>query len=125
SAMGTTGTITGVSIYLKQQNPEVQIVGVEPLGDNENIPGIRRWTPEYVPAIFAKAHIDQKIDMTQKEAEETMRLLATQEGIFCGVSAGGAVAAALRLSKTVENATIVTIIPDRGDRYISTGVFPV
>jgi cysteine synthase B len=125
SAMGTTGTITGVSIYLKQQNPEVQIVGVEPLGENENIPGIRRWTAEYVPAIFAKAQVDQKIDMTQREAEETMRLLATKEGIFCGVSAGGAVAAALRLSKTVENATIVTIIPDRGDRYISTGVFPV
>jgi cysteine synthase B len=103
----------------------VQIVGVEPLGENENIPGIRRWTAEYVPAIFAKAQVDQKIDMTQREAEETMRLLATKEGIFCGVSAGGAVAAALRLSKTVENATIVTIIPDRGDRYISTGVFPV
>jgi cysteine synthase B len=124
SAMGTTGTITGVSIYLKQQNPSVQIVGVEPLGDEENIPGIRRWTADYIPAIFAQAQVDQKIDMTQIEAEDTMRALATEEGIFCGVSAGGAVAAALRLSKTVENATIVTIIPDRGDRYISTGVFP-
>ncbi|MCK5919146.1 MAG: cysteine synthase CysM [Cocleimonas sp.] len=125
SAMGTTGTITGVSIYLKQQDPKVQIVGVEPLTDNENIPGIRRWTADYIPAIFAQAKVDQKIDMTQKEAEDTMRLLATEEGIFCGVSAGGAVAAALRLSKSVENATIVTIIPDRGDRYISTGVFPI
>jgi cysteine synthase B len=124
SAMGTTGTITGVSIYLKQQNAKVQIVGVEPLGDKENIPGIRRWTADYIPAIFAQAKVDQKIDMTQIEAEDTMRALATEEGIFCGVSAGGAVAAALQLSKTVENATIVTIIPDRGDRYISTGVFP-
>ncbi len=124
SAMGTTGTITGVSIYLKQQNPKVQIVGVEPLTNEEQIPGIRRWTSDYVPAIFAQAKVDQSIDMTQKEAEDTMRLLATEEGIFCGVSAGGAVAAALRLSQTVENATIVTIIPDRGDRYISTGVFP-
>ncbi len=124
SAMGTTGTITGVSLYLKQKNPKVQIVGVEPLTDNEEIPGIRRWSANYVPAIFAQAKVDQRIDMTQKEAEETMRLLATEEGIFCGVSAGGAVAAALRLSQTVENATIVTIIPDRGDRYISTGVFP-
>jgi cysteine synthase B len=124
SAMGTTGTITGVSIYLKQQNAKVQIVGVEPLGDKENIPGIRRWSADYVPSIFKQAIVDQTIDMTQKEAEETMRLLATEEGVFCGVSAGGAVAAALRLSQTVENATIVTIIPDRGDRYISTGVFP-
>ncbi len=124
SAMGTTGTITGVGIYLKQQNPNVQIVGVEPLGDDDDIPGIRRWTADYVPAIFAQAKVDQTIDMTQKEAEDTMRALATEEGIFCGVSAGGAVAAALQLSQTVENATIVTIIPDRGDRYISTGVFP-
>ncbi|MCK5810788.1 MAG: cysteine synthase CysM [Cocleimonas sp.] len=124
SAMGTTGTITGVSLYLKAQDPKVQIVGVEPLGDDENIPGIRRWTADYVPAIFAQAQVDQTIDMTQKEAEVTMRALATEEGIFCGVSAGGAVAAALQLSQTVENATIVTIIPDRGDRYISTGVFP-
>ncbi len=124
SAMGTTGTITGVGIYLKQQDPSVQIVGVEPQGDNDDIPGIRRWTADYVPAIFAQAQVDQTIDMTQQEAEDTMRALATEEGIFCGVSAGGAVAAALRLSQTVENATIVTIIPDRGDRYISTGVFP-
>jgi cysteine synthase B len=124
SAMGTTGTITGVSIYLKQQNPAVNIIGVEPKGDEEQIPGIRRWTAEYVPSIFSQAIVDQTIDMTQIEAEQTMRLLATEEGIFCGVSAGGAVAATLRLSKTVENATIVTIIPDRGDRYISTGVFP-
>jgi cysteine synthase B len=124
SAMGTTGTITGVSIYLKQKNPKVNIIGVEPKGDQEKIPGIRRWSAEYVPSIFSQAIVDQTIDMTQIEAEKTMRLLATEEGIFCGVSAGGAVAAALRLSKTVKNATIVTIIPDRGDRYISTGVFP-
>ncbi|RTZ65579.1 MAG: cysteine synthase B [Aquificaceae bacterium] len=124
SAMGTTGTITGTSIFLKQQNKAVQIIGVEPLGDDEKIPGIRRWSPDYVPSIFAHAIVDQKIDMTQAEAEDTMRRLATEEGIFCGVSAGGAVAAALKLSQTVENATIVTIIPDRGDRYISTGVFP-
>ena len=124
SAMGTTGTITGTSIYLKQQNEQVQIIGVEPLGDAEKIPGIRRWSSDYVPSIFANAIVDKKIDMTQIEAENTMRRLAAEEGIFCGVSAGGAVAAALRLSQTVENATIVTIIPDRGDRYISTGVFP-
>ena len=124
SAMGTTGTITGTSIYLKQQNPDIQILGVEPLGDAEKIPGIRRWSPEYVPAIFAQAIVDKKMDVTQKEAEDTMHRLATEEGIFCGVSAGGAVAAALKLSMSVEHATIVTIIPDRGDRYISTGIFP-
>ncbi|XP_014680593.1 PREDICTED: cysteine synthase B-like, partial [Priapulus caudatus] len=110
--MGTTGTITGTGIYLKQQNPAVQIVGVEPLSEEEKIPGIRRWNANYVPAIFAQAQVDMKINMTQKEAEDTMRRLATEEGIFCGVSAGGAVAAALKLSQSVENATIVTIIPD-------------
>ncbi|HIO92363.1 MAG TPA: cysteine synthase CysM [Leucothrix mucor] len=124
SAMGTTGTITGTSIYLKQQNAEVQIVGVEPQSDAEKIPGIRRWSAGYIPSIYAQAIVDQKMDVTQIEAESTMHRLATEEGIFCGVSAGGAVAAALKLSQTVENATIVTIIPDRGDRYISTGVFP-
>ena len=124
SAMGTTGTITGTSIYLKQQNPAIQIVGVQPLGNEEKIPGIRRWSADYVPAIFKHAIVDQTLDMTQQLAEDTMRRLATEEGIFCGISAGGAVAAALQLSETLEHATIVTILPDRGDRYISTGIFP-
>ena len=124
SAMGTTGTIMGTSRYLKEQNPDIQIVGVEPESDEEAIPGIRRWPIEYLPEIYQDTRVDLKIDMTQDEAEETMRRLASEEGIFCGVSSGGAVAAALKLSKKVKNATIVTIICDRGDRYISTGVFP-
>lgn len=124
SAMGTTGTITGTGNYLKSQNPDVQIVGVRPATQEDQIPGIRRWTPEYLPEVFVAANVDLEIDVTQTEAEETMRQLAIQEGIFAGVSSGGSVAAALRLSKQVENATIVAIICDRGDRYISTGVFP-
>ncbi|WP_020558491.1 cysteine synthase CysM [Thiofilum flexile] len=124
SSMGTTGTIMGTGRYLKEQNPEIQIVGVRPATQQDQIPGIRRWTPEYLPQIFNPALIDLEIDVTQVEAETTMRRLATEEGIFCGVSSGGAVAAALRLAQTVEHATIVTIICDRGDRYISTGVFP-
>lgn len=124
SAMGTTGTIIGTSHYLKEQNSDIQIVGVEPKSDEESIPGIRRWPIEYLPEIYQDARVDLKIDMMQDEAEETMRRLASEEGIFCGVSSGGAVAAALKLSKKVKNATIVTIICDRGDRYISTGVFP-
>lgn len=124
SAMGTTGTIMGNSQYLKAQNPTIQIVGVQPKTDDEKIPGIRRWSSDYLPEIFDDAAVDLKIDMTQHEAESTMRRLASEEGIFCGISSGGAVAAALQLSKQVENATIVTIICDRGDRYISTGVFP-
>jgi cysteine synthase B len=124
SSMGTTGTIMGTGKYLKEQNPEVQIVGVRPATQQDQIPGIRRWTPEYLPEIFNAAQIDQEIDVTQVEAETMMRRLATEEGIFCGVSSGGAVAAALRLSETVQHATIVVIICDRGDRYISTGVFP-
>ena len=123
SAMGTTGTIMGVSRYLKQQNPEIQIVGVEPV-DGASIPGIRRWPKEYLPTIFEANRIDSMIEMEQDVAEDTMRRLATEEGIFCGVSSGGAVAAALRLSEQVENAVIVSIICDRGDRYLSTGVFP-
>jgi cysteine synthase B len=122
--MGTTGTIMGTGKYLKEQNPEVQIVGVRPATQQDQIPGIRRWTPEYLPEIFNAAQVDQEIDVTQVEAETMMRRLATEEGIFCGVSSGGAVAAALRLSETVQHATIVVIICDRGDRYISTGVFP-
>jgi cysteine synthase B len=125
SAMGTTGTIMGTARYLKQQNSAIQIVGVEPQSDKEAIPGIRRWPEAYLPEIFQKSQVDITIDMTQIEAETTMHRLAIEEGIFCGVSSGGAVAAALRLSQSVKNATIVTIICDRGDRYISTGVFPV
>lgn len=124
SSMGTTGTITGTGNYLKSQNTDVQIVGVRPATQEDQIPGIRRWTKEYLPEVFAAANVDQEIDVTQSESEETMRQLAIQEGIFCGVSSGGAVAAALRLSQQLENATIVAIICDRGDRYISTGVFP-
>ena len=124
SAMGTTGTITGTGRYLKEQKDSVQIVGVQPLTNDEDIPGIRRWSEEYLPEIFDASVVDMEIDITQKESEDTMHALAQQEGIFCGVSSGGAVAAALKLSQTISNATIVTIICDRGDRYISTGVFP-
>ena len=123
SAMGTTGTIMGVSQYLKEQSSAVQVVGVQPT-EGSSIPGIRRWPKEYLPSIFDERRVDRQIDVTQAEAEETMRRLAAEEGIFCGVSSGGAVAAALRLSQEVENAVIVVIICDRGDRYISTGVFP-
>jgi len=123
SAMGTTGTIMGVSRYLKEQKDSVKIVGVEP-ADGSSIPGIRRWPKEYLPTIFEADRVDSMIEVEQTEAEETMRRLATEEGIFCGVSSGGAVAAALRLSQQVENAVIVSIICDRGDRYLSTGVFP-
>ncbi len=123
SAMGTTGTIMGTSRYLKEQNPNVQIVGVQPV-DGASIPGIRRWPKAYLPAIFEPERVDSIIDMEQQVAEETMRRLASEEGIFCGVSSGGSVAAALRLSQHVTNAVIVCIICDRGDRYLSTGVFP-
>jgi S-sulfo-L-cysteine synthase (O-acetyl-L-serine-dependent) len=122
SAMGTTGTIMGVSHYLKEQNSNIQIVGVQP-EEGSSIPGIRRWPKEYLPGIFEAARVDHIIDIGQQDAEETTRLLASQEGIFCGVSSGGAVAAALKLSAEVENATIVAIVCDRGDRYLSTGVF--
>jgi len=122
SAMGTTGTIMGTSRYLKEQNPNVQIVGVQPV-DGASIPGIRRWPKEYLPTIFEPERVDSIIDMEQDVAENTMRRLAAEEGIFCGVSSGGGVAAALRLSERVSNAVIVGIICDRGDRYLSTGVF--
>ena len=122
SAMGTTGTIMGTSRYLKKQNPTIQIVGLQP-ADGASIPGIRRWNPEYLPKIFEASRVDQTFDITQQEAEQTMRDLANREGVFCGVSSGGAVAGALRLSEQLTNATIVTIICDRGDRYLSTGVF--
>lgn len=123
SAMGTTGTIMGVSRYLKEQNSAVQIVGVQPV-DGAKIPGIRRWPEAYLPEIFEPERVDLTLDIEQEVAEETMRRLASEEGIFCGVSSGGSVAAALRLSATVSNAVIVCIICDRGDRYLSTGVFP-
>jgi len=123
SAMGTTGTIMGTSKYLKEQNNNIQIVGVEPV-DGARIPGIRRWPKEYLPTIFEAERIDSMIEMEQDVAEDTMRRLAREEGIFGGVSSGGAVAAALQLSTQVENAVIVSIICDRGDRYLSTGVFP-
>jgi cysteine synthase B len=123
SAMGTTGTIMGVSKYLKEQNPHIQIVGVQPTGDAK-IPGIRRWPQAYLPKIYQADRVDRIIDIEQGRAEQTARDLATQEGIFAGISSGGAVAAALQLSAELENAVIVAIICDRGDRYLSTGVFP-
>ncbi len=123
SAMGTTGTIMGTSRYLKEQNPNIQIIGVQPV-DGASIPGIRRWPKEYLPSIFEPERVDMIIDMEQDVAENTMRRLAAEEGIFCGVSSGGTVAAALRLSETLSNSVIVSIICDRGDRYLSTGVFP-
>lgn len=123
SAMGTTGTIMGNSRYLKEQNADIQIVGVQP-EEGASIPGIRRWPPEYLPKIFEESRVDMTIDMGQEEAEQTTLKLASEEGIFCGASSGGAVAAALKLSEQVENAVIVTIICDRGDRYLSTDLFP-
>lgn len=122
SSMGTTGTIMGVSRFLKEQNPAIEIVGLQPK-EGASIPGIRRWPAAYLPKIFDAARVDQVIDIDQESAETTMRELASKEGIFCGVSSGGAVAGALRLSERVENATIVAVICDRGDRYLSTGVF--
>jgi len=123
SAMGTTGTIMGVSTYLKSQNTDVQIVGVQP-AEGAHIPGIRRWSEAYMPSIFDAKRIDCIIDINQHEAEQTTRALAAQEGILAGISSGGAVAAALKISAEVENAIIVSIICDRGDRYLSTGIFP-
>ncbi len=122
SSMGTTGTIMGVSRYLKEQNPAVQIVGLQPM-EGAAIPGIRRWPQEYLPSIFDARRVDRVIDMGQAEAEQVMRRMAREEGIFCGVSSGGAVAAMLRLSQEVENAVLVAIVCDRGDRYLSTGIY--
>ncbi len=123
SSMGTTGTIMGVSRYLKEQNPAVQVIGVQPDGES-SIPGIRRWPPAYLPKIFDAKWVDQTLDVSQADAEEMTRKLATVEGIFGGISSGGAMTAALQVSRQVENATIVVIVCDRGDRYLSTGVFP-
>ena len=122
SAMGTTGTIMGTSMYLKEQSSDVQIVGVQP-EDGAAIPGIRRWPAEYMPKIYESTRVDRTIDMSQSLAEDTMRRLAVEEGIFGGVSSGGSVAAALKVASEVENAVIVCIICDRGDRYLSTGVY--
>jgi cysteine synthase B len=122
SSMGTTGTIMGVSRYLKEQNPEIEVIGLQPK-DGSRIPGIRRWPEAYLPAIFDRSRVDTVIDVDQEQAEISMRALAREEGIFCGISSGGSVHVALELSRRVENATIVAIICDRGDRYLSTGVF--
>ncbi|GLQ31197.1 cysteine synthase CysM [Litoribrevibacter albus] len=122
SSMGTTGTIMGTSRYLKEMNPDIRIVGLQPQ-EGAAIPGIRRWPIEYLPSIYEDFRVDEKVDMSQEKAEQVMKDLAKKEGIFCGVSSGGAVAAALELSERVNNATIVAIICDRGDRYLSTGVF--
>ena len=123
SSMGTTGTIMGVSRFLKEHNPNVQIIGVQPK-EGASIPGIRRWPPEYLPKIFDASRVDRTIDVSQEQAEETMHALAREEGIFCGVSSGGAMAAALNLCAETNDAVIVSIVCDRGDRYISTNVFP-
>lgn len=123
SAMGTTGTITGVSRYLKERNPGVQIIGAQP-SDGSSIPGIRKWAPAYVPSIRQKAFIDQIEEITQADAEEMGRELARVEGLFCGPSAAGAALIAMRVAAQVENATVVFIVCDRGDRYLSMGIFP-
>jgi cysteine synthase B len=123
SSMGTTGTIMGTSRFLKEKNAAIEIVGVQPT-EGSNIPGIRRWPEAYLPKIFDASRVDRIIDISQQEAEDTTRALAAREGIFAGISSGGAVAAALKLSQEVENAVIVVIICDRGDRYLSTDVFP-
>ena len=123
SAMGTTGTIMGVSRYLKEKNPAIQIIGVQP-AEGSSIPGIRTWPKEYLPKIYDAKRVDRIMEVTQKEAEEMTRKLAREEGIFCGISSGGATHAAQQLSAELQNAVIVTIICDRGDRYLSTGVFP-
>lgn len=122
SSMGTTGTITGVGGYLKSQNPQVKNIGLQPT-QGSRIPGIRRWAPAYLPGIFRPELVDQILNMSQRDAEQTMRQLARREGIFCGVSSGGAVAAALRVAVANPGSVIVAIICDRGDRYLSTGVF--
>lgn len=123
SSMGTTGTIMGTSRYLKEQNPDIKIIGVQP-EEGSQIPGIRKWPEEYLPKIYDKSRVDELIYVNQANAEKMTRRLAAEEGIFAGMSSGGALYAALQLSKKVENAVIVSIVCDRGDRYLSTGVFP-
>jgi cysteine synthase B len=123
SAMGTTGTITGTSRFLKSQNPAVRIVGAQP-AEGSRIPGIRKWPQAYLPKIYDPSGVDELVEVSQADAEDMARRMAREEGIFCGISAAGACVAALRLADTVENATIVFVVCDRGDRYLSTGVFP-
>lgn len=123
SSMGTTGTIMGTSRYLKEVKPDIQIIGVQPT-EGSRIPGIRRWPKEYLPSIYDETQVDKIIDISQDEAEDMTRQLAAREGIFCGVSSGGAVAAALKLCESLSDAVVVAIICDRGDRYLSTNVFP-
>ncbi|MBI1834440.1 MAG: cysteine synthase CysM [Burkholderiales bacterium] len=123
SAMGTTGTIMGVSRFLKEQNPAVQVLGVQP-EEGSQIPGIRKWPEAYLPKIYDKSRVDSLVYVSQHSAETMARRMAVEEGIFCGISAAGACEAALKLAETVENATIVFVVCDRGDRYLSTGIFP-
>jgi S-sulfo-L-cysteine synthase (O-acetyl-L-serine-dependent) len=123
SSMGTTGTIMGCSRYFKEQNPRIQIVGVQPDGES-SIPGIRKWPEAYLPKIFDRARVDRIIEVSAKDAEDLTRELARKEGLFCGPSAGGTIWAALQLCRDLRDATLVAILPDRGDRYISTGLFP-
>jgi S-sulfo-L-cysteine synthase (O-acetyl-L-serine-dependent) len=123
SAMGTTGTITGVSKYLKEKNPNIKIIGAQP-SEGSRIPGIRKWPTEYLPKIYDPSHVDELVLVSQADAENMCRQLARDEGIFCGISAAGACWVAQQISKTVENATIAFVVCDRGDRYLSTGVFP-
>lgn len=123
ASMGTTGTIMGTSRFLKEQNPAIEVIGVQP-GDGARIPGIRRWPEAYLPKIYEPARVDRVIDVTQDEAETMTREMGAREGLFCGISSGGSMCAALRVSAEVENAVIVTVVCDRGDRYLSTGVFP-
>ncbi|HMZ38603.1 MAG TPA: cysteine synthase CysM [Leptospiraceae bacterium] len=122
SSMGTTGTIMGTSRFLKEKNPAIQIIGVQP-ADGAKIPGIRRWPVEYLPAIFEPARVDRVMDVTQQDAEATTRLLAKRDGVFCGMSSGGAMCAASRLAEQLEDGVIVTILCDRGDRYLSSDLF--
>jgi len=123
SAMGTTGTITGVSRFLKEKNPEIQIIGAQP-AEGSRIPGIRKWPEAYLPKIYDAKSVDRQEPVTQADAEHMARRMAREEGIFCGISAAGALCVALRIAEEVENATIVFVVCDRGDRYLSTGVFP-
>ncbi|AKJ30565.1 cysteine synthase CysM [Caldimonas brevitalea] len=123
SAMGTTGTITGVSRFLKEQNPEVRIIGAQP-SEGSRIPGIRKWPQEYLPKIYEPSRVDELVYVSQADAEDMARRLACEEGVFAGISAAGACWAALQVAQRVENATIVFVVCDRGDRYLSTGVFP-
>ena len=123
ATMGTTGTVMGVSRFLKEKNPAIQIIGVQP-ADGSNVPGIRKWPEAYLPKIFERSRVDRILEVTQLESEEMTRRLAREEGIFAGISSGGGLAAAVKVAKEVENAIVVQIVCDRGDRYLSTGVFP-